>query len=399
MRVKVLVCVMSIVALPGCSWMNSKLHLRVDGSRHLRTGGALLERTDGASAERSKLGVAEAFWDYYCKASDDDRMLVHGLAKVADEMGLKPRREDRAKAKGVLEQDSSKHELLFFDGYRGAGSDVDRSSYWPKSVRDLAVSKKMVKLTMDALVLRDDPFKVTFHRDELEKFVLSTISWFGLAADSDAHAAFSYKAPQAAELFEAYLVAYYMGKFVTRDGVRLSRPAIKGQLGTDAASAFAAVLVEAMFDSLVKVPVFYYKKAGGGQRLIWLNSTDTKPTAAVFNERLTVNVAKPNGITKREAQAIQLFAAVAGSQSQHLAGVVFRSLGDMEVGVGLAAHLSVGDNDTLAKAIDGGVEAFVRRTVELKAYLLLRGDNEPPWLDGLLTAIEKLMDHAKSNTL
>ena len=396
MRTRRLLHLLLAAALMGCGSVKTRTHFRTGGkllksssdskkstgwvSRVKRFCSSCLKRSDEDSCQRP---LVEQFWTTYLERPDEKREVVKGLAEVAYQMGLVPK-ADRERALAALGCEKAE--------------DVD---HWPRDLHELKVSHKLVKLAMSADVEGRCQPKVELSRLQLLPFVKTTISILGLAADGSPTAIFTTDdGPKAYLLFRKYLIAYYAGKFVTRDGVLLSQPAIKAERGADRAAAYTTVAMEAIMDSLLETPVFYWRE-GSCLEEHYFNPTGAKPTTAALGvsdaEEIatdrnvtTLRIINPN-VTKREAQAIQLLAAIAGSQSQHLAGIIFRKLGDVEAGVGASVHFSFGDNDTLAEVVDAAVETVVRRLVEHSAYVSFREPGEPPHLEALLAFIDRVM--------
>ncbi len=183
------------------------------------------------------------------------------------------------------------------------------------------------------------------------------------------------------KIIKQYLTAYYSGKtgFIDREGTVYKKPKIKNSIGNDVITAVVAISLEAIFDGLLKVPV--YMDLTGAK---FETEKGAEPTAYTFDRskpRFIKLVAHgADGICEHELKAIRLLSGLAADQSKTLSGMAFRAFGDLEIGFAIAGHFSFGDNDTLAKILDTTFEISSKRIVEAGAYEgfkdLTIGDND-----------------------
>ena len=188
------------------------------------------------------------------------------------------------------------------------------------------------------------------------------------------------------KMVRAYLVAYQQGKFVTRDGVALARPDFKGGIGNPTITGFLTVVLEAMFDAKLRVPVFFEKDDKGSQK--WLNAKGKTPTAATWDQTLAMEATAQTNVTLREARAIQVFSGMAADRSGAISSALVRSFGGAELSVVIGGKFSIGDNETLAKVVDTWVEATSRRLAEAVFYKQFLSPGEPDGIQDMLDLIE-----------
>jgi hypothetical protein len=177
----------------------------------------------------------------------------------------------------------------------------------------------------------------------------------------------------ATPIFREYYRAYIAGKFITRRGATLSKPAITAKgIGNDVISSAFTVFLEASLDAALRTPVFYKKDPQGAKQ--FLNPGGQEPTASKLNTVQSVEVVQPGqcGISEREVEVIAFLSELAGDKSELLSGLVLETIGGGEISFGLGGHFSIGDNSTLVTLVKTFFEANARRAMEHVAYELFK---------------------------
>jgi hypothetical protein len=222
----------------------------------------------------------------------------------------------------------------------------------PKKRSNTLVSKKEI-LNMNEMIARNFGAGVSKKNNEAsEKKVFNIAKW--------------------------YLMIYYTDQengFVDREGVKYTPPKINEGIGNDVIGDTLAIILEAMWDGLLDMPVFV-KEPGK-----WITRAGLQPTAHKLKVADEIAIVSPGGegIEEKELKAIWFLSGLAADQSKALSGAIYRLLGDLQLGVVfIAAHLSVGDNDTLARIVDTIFKVSSKRGVEVASYKVFNKVNRKP---------------------
>lgn len=215
-------------------------------------------------------------------------------------------------------------------------------------------------------------------------------------------------------ILAAYLKEYLSGKFVDRAGNELPKPKLGKTIGNDTITGFETVLLEAVFDYAFLTPAIYtegdmayeetyvgplnqdadvqvtpvngapvaYKvKLSGGDRYFVqvykekgkpkiFNKEKKQPTFVKVLPRLILPLSTDShkGVTELELETIGFVSDLSSQGSQQLSGLITRLFGGVHIGFGILGKISIGDNDTVAKAIEAFAEVSSRRYLEAKGY-------------------------------
>jgi hypothetical protein len=206
------------------------------------------------------------------------------------------------------------------------------------------------------------------------------------------------------ERIQKYLIVYFKGKFVDRNGRKLSKPEVKENIGNDTITGVFTVVFEAVSDSLFRLPVFF--KVGENNQHVCLTASGELPTAVILDENLKVLTGADNdpniAFTAREAAAIQYLSNLAGDQSKIVSGFVFRLFNNVEVSFVIGADFAVGDNDTLAKLVDTFFEVGSRRTTEVsfaKYFASAQEQDYPDWVEAVMFLIDQTDDEVTKKAI
>jgi len=283
-------------------------------------------------------------------------------------------------------------------GIEGSVSPLRQEApFFPDGLKSAAI-RKLVQLN-DRAIERDSAANDTsFSPGEIQEFVEQAIATIEVSNAGDRPSISALKEggqskTTVAQRLQKYLILYYKGKFVDRFGNKLAKPEIKKSIGNGTITGLETVILEAFYDSLHRVPVFYELQNG---KKVWLNATGEEPSYAVVSEnpkdvRQIGEAANGRGISRLELDAMQFLAQVAGTQSMALAGLVIRWFGALEGGaLVVAGHFSVGDNDTLSDSVETFFEVSSRHATNALAYRLFRKHKEHEKLGTLLGILKKL---------
>ncbi|MBM3889608.1 MAG: hypothetical protein FJ388_10850 [Verrucomicrobia bacterium] len=284
----------------------------------------------------------------------------------------------------------------------------DRRGGLPAPLAESSLIRKLINANCSAFernrssdARKDVPVRaVKFTPRDFQRFVDEAIPQLGVSAwagSGEANVSTKRGADKRDDLLQQYLVVYFQGKFVDRAGRAVAKPAVNdGAVGNDTITGFATVILEAINDAFFDVPVYYEKKADD---MRWLTPTGREPTYArlarkddgSYDTARVVDVATVTDITTMELEAIQFLAGVASEESKAISGLVFRFLGGGEMSLIVGGHLSVGNNETLAKLVDTFFEVTSYRTTETMTYEYFKERNEGNYGAGL----ERLMELLK----
>jgi len=199
------------------------------------------------------------------------------------------------------------------------------------------------------------------------------------------------------EIFVAYMMEYYNGKYIDRYGVEYEKPKLSFKITNDAIVALANIFQESLWDyaflSLhedIKDPVIYRVDAKDS----FLNGSGKTPTFAKFlrvkseTDKIAGLVEpvrtddRAEGLGKRDVCVVHYFSGLSGESSEAVSGMFVKSLGGFNVGfVAAYGKWSIGDNETLTKLIDASVETFSKRSADLlfSTILYRSGPNKVSW--------------------
>jgi hypothetical protein len=196
----------------------------------------------------------------------------------------------------------------------------------------------------------------------------------------------------------AYLQAYVEGKFVDRTGTTISKPVIENQIGNDTLVGFETVILSAIFDYATMTPVLYDASkqssttqsttadrlasstpaASGSDGTNSTSGATPKPTFAVLfpdlYQPLLQDIAfggnkARDGITASENGLITFLSGIGSEQSKQLSNLIVKSLGGVNAGpVFVLGKISVGDNETISKAVSTFCSVFVGDVVATLNY-------------------------------
>lgn len=183
------------------------------------------------------------------------------------------------------------------------------------------------------------------------------------------------------DLIRRYLMAYYKGEFVDRDGAKLGKPEIGMKITNETITGLFRVVLSAVFDVVVlsaddiKYPIVFNVQPDGSRK--WVTKDNAKPTlAVVLEEKLgsaatwpgkmeTAKAGNSPGMNETKLKVLGYVSGVAGDIADGLAGSLLRTLGGADVGFLVLGKISIGDNETLMRIADVFIEWLARRATEL----------------------------------
>ncbi len=212
----------------------------------------------------------------------------------------------------------------------------------------------------------------------------------------------------------AYLKDYLSGKFVDRAGNELAKPKISKTIGNDTITGFETVILEAIFDFVYLTPALYtegdmeynetyvgplnedvgvvvtpasgaaspYKVKIDGRDRYFVQLYKEKGKPKIYNKEkkqptfvkvfpkliAQLSTSSQKGVTALERETIDFVCSLSSQGSQQLSGLITRLFGGIHLGFGILGKISIGDNDTVAKAVETFAEVSSRRYLEAKGY-------------------------------
>jgi hypothetical protein len=206
-------------------------------------------------------------------------------------------------------------------------------------------------------------------------------------------------------LFGSYLVAYYNGGFVDRNGGTYSKPKLGMTISNETITSFTAILIEAAIDfsmleaSRWKAPIIYTLDVSNNP--VWVTKDRKRPTLVdvVVNAqgqspdrpRLPFVIEEAaragSGMSKSKLCVARALGGQAGDGAQALSGSTVRLFGGADLGFVLMGKFSFGDNETLTRLVDTVVETLARRLTEgAVQHLLYDADAKNPAVSDVLKA-------------
>jgi hypothetical protein len=182
--------------------------------------------------------------------------------------------------------------------------------------------------------------------------------------------------PHFEDVLVYYYEAYFDGKYVTRDGVALTKPGaslafnngqLVGSVNNDTITGMTTVFFEALLDYFVRVP---------------LNpalNLATKPTGQTMPNPIvqtgSTNSADVNGLSTENWQIVNYASSASATGAQILTSTLVKSIGGTNLGFAVAyLKFSFGDNTTLTTMIDTALGLILKRDAEWTTFHLLKGD-------------------------
>jgi hypothetical protein len=199
-------------------------------------------------------------------------------------------------------------------------------------------------------------------------------------------------------LLMTYMMAYFNGNFVDRNGGTYSKPKLGFTISNETIAGSVSVFLEALFDYSIidgkvgAAPIVYIEDGPAPTKPKWLTKGNNAPTLAGIAtgigavdpsnsnlpllEKVVENV-KAGRMDAGRLCVVRFLGGAAGDAAQPITGAVVRALGGANIGVsfglGALGKFSLGDNDTLTKLVDTVVEFLPRRSTELAAMNVLYG--------------------------
>jgi len=203
---------------------------------------------------------------------------------------------------------------------------------------------------------------------------------------------------------KTYLMTYYIDEngFIDRNGTTYKPPERMEGIGNEVITATFAILLEAVFDELIDMPVFVNKDGKIETRTKKIPTVYSAGFIKEEDKEKIVPRGQP-GIEDLELKAIWYLSGLAADQSKALSGAVYRLFGNLELGVVfVGADFSVGENDTIAKILDTIFEVVARRTVEMASFMgfkhataLVRGKTPETPAEKLISDLARLYPEKK----
>jgi hypothetical protein len=190
-----------------------------------------------------------------------------------------------------------------------------------------------------------------------------------------------------AQTVSQYYLAYYAGKFTTYFGASYAQPTVSMTIGDNEITQAAMVFVELLFDQILSSQVWSSTTTDGDGKkttMYYPGGTTKKPTVATLDPRILVSIPTSDKCTMTVAKATlinyvaQEFATAASANS----ALTIKSVGGVEIGLGILGKLSIGDNNTLSNLAKNVASEVVLRLTAQLAYTVLK----PYYVDDMVPA-------------
>jgi hypothetical protein len=182
-----------------------------------------------------------------------------------------------------------------------------------------------------------------------------------------------------AQMIGPYYQAYYAGKFYTYFGVSFAQPTISMTISDNEITQAAMVFVELLFDNVLSSQVWVATDKTG-KKTYYPGGNANMPTLAALNsgnKNVVVPIPTTSGqcMTETKAKLInnvaQQFATAASADS----ALTIKSVGGLEIGLGVLGKLSLGDNSTLSSLVKNVASEVVLRLTAQLVYKALEHYN------------------------
>jgi hypothetical protein len=186
--------------------------------------------------------------------------------------------------------------------------------------------------------------------------------------------------PNASDLFwtkvKAYYKAYFDGSFITYFGSTYDQPKVSTTIGDTEIVQAASVFLELIMDEIFHSPVW----KGSSDGKYYPGGNKNKPTV------LTVNSVTPESISEQvygcgmnvpKANTVLYLSTAFTKAAEAESNLTIKSVGGVEIGLGVLGKVSIGDNSTLTNLVQALVSEIVGRlTVALAVPVLSAIDIE-----------------------
>jgi hypothetical protein len=173
------------------------------------------------------------------------------------------------------------------------------------------------------------------------------------------------------KLVAQYYQTYFTAGFTTYFGQQLAQPTLALDVNDTEITQAVTVFIELLLDQALTSPIWYdasgkkYYPGANGNAPSILALTNTKPTPlGTTGCDIHMNLAK----VQMMSSVAQQFALAASSESV----LTFKSVGGVEVGLGVLGKLSIGDNNTLSELAKTVVSEVTGRLTAHAAYYVLK---------------------------
>src|SRR5262249_39743469 len=183
---------------------------------------------------------------------------------------------------------------------------------------------------------------------------------------------------------KTYYSIYFQGNFKTYTGAALTKPSLSLTISDTEIVQSVQIFMEFLLDEILQSPVWEVKDSSNKVTAYYPAGTTNKPTYLVVNS--TVQFAAPDplptgptgcGMNVLKAQAIDLLVKEFTTAASAEVGLLAKSIGGIEVGLGVLGKLSIGDNNLLSELVKGvSTEVVTRLTIALAVPILSAIDFE-----------------------
>jgi hypothetical protein len=184
---------------------------------------------------------------------------------------------------------------------------------------------------------------------------------------------------------KAYYAFYFQGKFYTYLGQSLAAPSPSSTISDAEIVQATQVFSEFLFDEIFQSTVWAtYDSTGKNIVAYYPGGTKNKPTYLAVNGSMAGTILKPLptttsgcGMNELKAQAIDSLVKQFGTAASAEVGLLVKSAGAIEIGLGVFGKLNVGDNNLVAELAKGfAAEVVSRLTIQLAVPILSAIDFE-----------------------
>lgn len=197
---------------------------------------------------------------------------------------------------------------------------------------------------------------------QIINFVKKVLNSSILSSSTDAVSDISASTNDPWEVFKRYFAFYASEGFVSRDGTKYERFALKTQTGSEEISVLVRIFLEALIDARLKTEIFIKdeKTPLVGSEL----PTAIRAEVIVGTKLLPTNESKYCGITKAEFDVISRSIAFDSDVAGLISKTLLEVFGNFEISIVIGAEIKFGDSETVSAATQTFAEVLTRAARE-----------------------------------
>ena len=174
------------------------------------------------------------------------------------------------------------------------------------------------------------------------------------------------------DVTKAYYKTYFDGNFYTYFGDKLSKPTVSLTISDTDIVHSAIVFLELILDEISGDPILLWQGPDGK---IYPGGTQNRPSLVSIRNITTIPSIPSGpygcGMNVHKANAVRYLANTFSKAAATESSLTIKSVGSIEIGLGIVGKVNIGDNSTLTLLIQGIVSEIVSRLTVILAVPVL----------------------------